>query len=81
MHPQMLSKIVETCRQRQNEGDHPTVTAFTVEQLEDAVVALSDNIGRLLPPDEECEAGVAHPEAALRTPAATTAGVEEKDGH
>ena len=41
MHKLMLDEVVKRCRQRQSEGDCPTVEPFTVEQLEDAVVELA----------------------------------------
>lgn len=41
MHPLMLQKVIEACRARIAEGDYPTTPAFTVEQLEDAVVELA----------------------------------------
>lgn len=40
----MLIEIIERCRQRQAEGDRPTVKAFSVEQLEDAVIELADKL-------------------------------------
>lgn len=40
MHPLMLGKVITCCKQRIADGDCPTVKAFSVEQLEDAVVQL-----------------------------------------
>ena len=42
MHELMLKEVVACCRQRLSEGDCPTRPAFSVEQLEDAVVQLAD---------------------------------------
>lgn len=44
MHNLMLGRIIERARQRQAEGDYPTRSAFTTEQLEDAVVQLADQV-------------------------------------
>jgi hypothetical protein len=49
MHELVLGLIIKCCRQRQAEGDCPTVTAFPVEQLEDAVVQLADKLEKIQP--------------------------------
>lgn len=51
----MLGAIVDHCRKRIAQGDCPTGAAFTVEQLEEAIVQLSDNIASFIPPDPEVE--------------------------
>lgn len=42
MHELMLNEVVGVCRQREREGDCPTVKAFGVEALEDAVIELAN---------------------------------------
>jgi len=37
----MLHEVVERCRQRDREGDSPTVEAFSVEILENAILELA----------------------------------------
>lgn len=46
MHDLMLKAIVERCRQRISEGDCPTVSPFSVEQLEHAVDQLASMVSR-----------------------------------
>lgn len=64
MHVLMLKEVIACCRRRQTEGDCPTGPAFSVEQLEDAVVQLADRLheaeGRLLAaaPSAVAELGV-----------------------
>ena len=51
MHKEMLREVVKRCKQRQREGDCPTVDAFSAETLEDAVIQLSswnDDLGEQL---------------------------------
>lgn len=72
MHPLMLKAVIECCQQRIREGDCPTVPAFPVEQLEEAVVQLNrdillQNAARAGQNDEhEQDAGVLHWEAQVR---------------
>lgn len=44
MHDLALKEVVWVCRQRQREGDCPTVEALAVEVLEDAVCQLSRQV-------------------------------------
>lgn len=44
MHAEYLKLLVANCRQRIAEGDHPTVTGHSPETLEEAVVALADQL-------------------------------------
>ena len=48
MHELMLREIVKRCRQREAEGDCPTEAAFSVEQLEDAVIELASRVETVL---------------------------------
>lgn len=63
MHELMLKEVIKTCRQREREGDCPTVKAFSVEILEGAVIQLADRLKIVLDPDTESDAGVLHHEA------------------
>ena len=45
MHPLMVKEIVARCRQRQSEGDCPTVPPFSREQLEDCIVQMASDTG------------------------------------
>lgn len=44
MHVALIEQIVKTCRQRLEEGDHPTVPPPTPEAMEDCIIALADRI-------------------------------------
>jgi uncharacterized protein (UPF0548 family) len=57
MHDAMLKEVVKVCRQRQRDGDCPSVKAFGVETLEDAVVQLADRLKIALDPDDGPAAG------------------------
>lgn len=63
MHEAALQEVIRICRQREREGDCPTVKAFPVETLENAVIQLADRLKIVLDPDTESDAGVAHWEA------------------
>lgn len=65
MHPLMLAKVIERCRLRQSEGDHPSEPAFSSEVLEDAIVQLANQVLSLkikADPDDEPSAGGPSPE-------------------
>jgi len=51
MHELILREVVATCRQRQREGDCPSIPPFPVEVLEDAVVQLHTRLWIVLNPD------------------------------
>ena len=57
MHEALLKEVVKRCRQRQAEGDCPTVPAFSVEWLEDAVCQLADRLKIVLDSDDGPSAG------------------------
>lgn len=63
MHEAALQEVIRVCRQRDREGDCPTVKAFDVETLEGAVIQLADRLKIILDPDTESDAGVLHHEA------------------
>lgn len=46
MHPKILEHVIKTCRQREDEGDHPTVPAISAEMLENAVLQLNAEVTR-----------------------------------
>lgn len=41
MHPELLKEIVELCKRRQAQGDHPTESIADAEVLENAIVQLA----------------------------------------
>lgn len=41
MHMLALKAVIETCQQREREGDCPTVEALDVETLENAIIELA----------------------------------------
>ena len=51
MHPAAVRAIVTVCRQREREGDHPTVACPSIEALEGCVLELARQVERLLPPE------------------------------
>jgi hypothetical protein len=70
MHPMLTEEIVKVCRQREKDGDCPTVEAPGRETLEFAVIELAAQRDRLreqlkiaLDSDTESDAGRLHPEA------------------
>jgi hypothetical protein len=45
MHIELAKEIVKTCRQREREGDHPTVEVPPTELLESCVIELAARLG------------------------------------
>ena len=52
MHEQLLRQTIKTARQRQADGDCPSVVGDTTERLENAVVQLAGMLGAILAADE-----------------------------
>ena len=47
MNRTLLAEIIRVCRQREHDGDRPTVPAFSVEILEGALTSLAYDVARL----------------------------------
>jgi hypothetical protein len=45
MHIELAKEIVKTCRQREREGDHPTVEVQPTELLESCIIELAARLG------------------------------------
>lgn len=50
MHKLMLLEVIGYCRRQEQAGDCPIPREFSMEQLEQAILALADHIKRIEPP-------------------------------
>ena len=46
MHELAIQEVIKICRQREQEGDCPTIKAPSVETLEDVVIQIANECGR-----------------------------------